>query len=76
MKSIDPVFKYSGIAAAVVYIALTFVSHLYNTALNPINNWLSDYGSPQLNPSGYTFYNLGCILAALFLAILISSMIG
>lgn len=69
MKNINSVFKYAGIAAAVVYIALTFVSHLSNTAINPINNWLSDYGSPNLNPSGYIFYNLGCILTALLLAV-------
>lgn len=69
MKNINPAFKYSAVAAAVVYITLTFVSHLYNTALNPINNWPSDYGSPKLNPSGYIFYNLGCILAALLLAV-------
>lgn len=72
MKKFDSVFKYSGIFAAVAYIAFTFISHLFNTTLNPINNWLSDYGSPFINPSGYKYYNLGYILVALLLAVFLS----
>lgn len=69
MKRFNPIFKYAGIAAAAVYIVFTFISHLFNTALTPVSDWLSNYGSPVLNPSGALFYNLGCILTATILAV-------
>ena len=69
MKSFYPIYRYAGIAAAAVYIGFTFTSHLFNTALTPMTDWLSNYGSPVLNPSGAWLYNLGCILTAMILAV-------
>lgn len=69
MKKYNPLLKYAGAAAAAVYVIFTFVSHLFNTAINPLVNWLSDYGNPNLNPSGALFYNLGCILTASLLVL-------
>ena len=69
MNRFNPIFKYAGIVAAAVYIVFTYISHLFNTALTPMTDWLSNYGSPVLNPSGALFYNLGCILTATILAV-------
>lgn len=68
--------KFAGIAAAAVYIAMTLLSHLHNKAIGPITNWLSDYGSPQINPSGAIFYNAGCIITAALLAVFYTGMIS
>lgn len=69
MKRIHSIFRYAGIMAIPVYIALTFVSHLHNQAINPLEYWLSDYGNPIANPDGAVFYNTGCVIAALLLAV-------
>jgi hypothetical protein len=69
LKRFNPILKYAGIAAAAVYIVFTFISHLFNTVLTPTTDWLSNYGSPVLNPSGALFYNLGCILTATILVV-------
>lgn len=63
------VFKFSGIAAIPVYIVFTLISHLHSPSMGPFKNWLSDYGSPLKNPSGAFYYNLGCIIAAVLLAV-------
>lgn len=69
------IFRFSGIAAIPVYIGFTFVAHLQNPAMGPFKNWLSDYGSPMQNPSGAFYYNLGCIIAAVLLAVFYAGMI-
>ncbi len=63
------VFKYIGSAAIPVYAAFTFISHLYNKRINPLCNWLSDYGNPLVNPHGAVYYNNGCRATALLLAV-------
>lgn len=68
------VFKYAGIAAAAAYIVMTLVSALQSTGLGPLRNWLSDYGSPSINPGGAAFYNIGCVAAAVLLAAFYLSM--
>jgi hypothetical protein len=69
MKKSSLIFKYAGVACIPVYIALTFAAHLNNRQLSPMENWLSDYGNPLLNPGGAIFYNAGCVLTALMLAV-------
>ncbi len=75
MKKSSFIFKYAGVACIPVYSAFTFASHLNNKQLGPMENWLSDYGNPLLNPGGAGFYNAGCILTALMLAIFYIGMV-
>lgn len=65
----NKVLKFAGIAAIPVYVIFTFISHLQSPAMGPFKNWLSDYGSAALNPSGAMLYIIGCVLAALLLAL-------
>jgi hypothetical protein len=74
MKRFDPILKYAGVTAAVIYVVFTFLSHLSNTAISPMTDWLSNYGSPILNPSGAFLYNLGCISTAAALAVFYTGM--
>lgn len=76
MKKSSFLFKYAGIACIPVYIVFTFAAHLNNRQLNPMENWLSDYGNPLLNPGGAAFYNVGCVLTALLLAVFYIGMIS
>ena len=74
MKKSYVIFKFAGAAAIPVYILFTVISHLFNTAITPASNWLSDYGNPTLNPEGALFYNMGCIITAVLLAIFYTGM--
>lgn len=67
--SINAIFKYAGVMGIPIYVIFTFISHLYNTEINPLTNWLSDFGNPLKNPSGALFYNMGCIIVALLLSV-------
>ena len=69
MKYTNIVFKYAGVLCIPVYIVFTFISHLYNTEMNPLTNWLSDFGNPFINPSGALVYNMGCIIIAALLVV-------
>lgn len=57
-----------------VYLIFTFISHLHKRDINPVANWLSDYGNPFLNPSGALLYNMGCIIVAVLLAVFYAGM--
>jgi hypothetical membrane protein len=76
MRSIFRMLKYAGAAAAAVYIVMTLVSALQSSGMGPLRNWLSDYGSPFLNPGGAVIYNAGCIATALLLAAFYIGMTG
>ena len=69
MKYENIVFKYAGVVCIPIYIVFTFISHLYNTEMNPLTNWLSDFGNPVENPSGALVYNMGCIIIAALLVV-------
>ena len=75
MRLVNCIFKYAGVAAIPVYITFTYVSHTHNRQINPLEFWLSDYGNPLLNPSGSMFYNTGCVITALLLALFYSGML-
>ena len=61
---------FAGIAAVAVYAALALVAFLeYPEPFGPLTNWLSDLGNPQVSPSGALFYNLGCALSSIVLAV-------
>lgn len=61
--------KYAGMMAIPVYIVFTFISYSHNTGINPLEHWLSDYGNPLVNPGGAVFYNTGCSITAILLAV-------
>lgn len=69
MKNVNKIFKYAGVICIPLYVIFTFISHLYNTKINPVTNWLSDFGNPIENPSGAVFYNMGCIVVAIMLVV-------
>lgn len=69
MKNVNKIFKYAGVVCIPLYVIFTFISHLYNTKINPVANWLSDFGNPVENPSGALFYNMGCIVVAIMLVV-------
>jgi hypothetical membrane protein len=59
---------YSGIAAIVVYVLCTLAAaYQYPVHFNPFDNWISDLGSYEKNPSGAIIYNVGAGLAGLLL---------
>lgn len=70
MKSRFPICFYSGLPAAVIYVAFTLLAYIqYPLPFSPLRNWLSDLGNQMDNPQGATFYQTGAILAALFQAV-------
>jgi hypothetical protein len=59
-----------GILAILLYLILTLTAFLfYAGAYSPMTNWLSDLGNPRTNPSGWIYYNSGCIITSLFLVL-------
>jgi hypothetical protein len=60
--------SFVGLCAIVCYLvfALLAFAH-YSLPYSPLNNWLSDLGNPDLNPSGALFYNIGIVATAVAL---------
>ena len=51
------------ILGIVIFFIFTLASRtLYNGPYSPFNNWLSDLGNSSKNPSGYIYFDIGCIL--------------
>ena len=74
MKIRIPVCFISAILSAITYgIFATLAYTKYPLPLSPFRNWLSDLGNQIVNPQGASFYNIGMILCALFLAIWFTS---
>ena len=48
-----------------VVFSLLAVSH-FPGSFTPLNHWLSDLGSNELNPAGSVFYNIGIISGGIF----------
>lgn len=58
-----PISTISGIMAIIIFCALVLASmSLYPQGFSPVDNWISDLGNPNLNPSGATFFNGACII--------------
>ena len=58
----------TGILAIIIFCIFTFTAvALFPTHYSPINNWLSDLGNSNFNPTGSLFFNLGCIITGLIL---------
>ncbi|MEM2118021.1 MAG: hypothetical protein QW386_03255 [Candidatus Bathyarchaeia archaeon] len=63
-----PMSCIAGIAVIVLYCIFTFSSWaLFPTPYNPVDNWLSDLGNSNYNPSGAILYNIGCVLTGIAL---------
>lgn len=57
-----------GILAIIIFCIFTFTAvALFPPGYTPVNNWLSDLGNQNLNPNGFIFFNIGCILTGLIL---------
>lgn len=58
----------AGILAIIIFCIFTFTAFaLFPAGYTPVNNWLSDLGNQNLNPDGFIFFNIGCILTGLIL---------
>jgi hypothetical membrane protein len=68
-----PLTSIGGFLVIMIFLICTFTSSmLYSGSYSPLNNWLSDLGNSKYNPTGYIFFNIGCILSglAMILAVL------
>lgn len=63
-----PLTFVGGIVAVVAYLGCTLVSYLrFPGPFGPLDNWLSDLGNAELNPSGALVYNVGVTLTGVAL---------
>ena len=59
---------FAGILLVVIYLAFALLAKAsFPGRYSPLQNWLSDLGSFQLNPKGALFYNLGIVLVGALL---------
>ncbi len=66
----------SSVFLVAIYLLLSFIAFInLSTRYSPLENWLSDLGSVQLNPNGAIFYNLGIIFTGIILLIFFSSLV-
>ncbi len=66
----------SSIFLVTIYLLLSFIAFInLSTSYSPLENWLSDLGSNQLNPQGALFYNLGIIFTGIILLVFFSSLV-
>ncbi|AKB53056.1 MULTISPECIES: DUF998 domain-containing protein [Methanosarcina] len=61
----------SFLAILIFLISLYASSQLYNGSYSILNNWISDLGNSTKNPTGYIYFDIGCILTGI--AIIISA---
>lgn len=60
----------SGLLIVLLYSVFTLLALTkFKGVFSPSQNWLSDLGSPALNPRGYFFYNTGIVLTGILLII-------
>jgi hypothetical membrane protein len=62
--------------ALVILLFCTFTlasAARYPGPFSPMDNWLSDLGTATKNPSGYVYFNTGCILTGVCLLLLVFS---
>jgi Protein of unknown function (DUF998) len=60
----------TGALAIVAYVTLAAASYAsYPTAFSPLDNWLSDLGNTDLNPSGSLLYRLDAVVIGILLAL-------
>lgn len=70
-----PLSAIGGVLVTVIFYAFTLASiALYPVPFSPMDNWLSDLGNANLNPSGDIFFNAGCILTGLAMLVLMAGL--
>ena len=64
----QPVSFIAGLLVTLFYLSFALLAFWHFPGIySPLSNWLSDLGSPKLNPQGAIFYNLGIIATGLLL---------
>ncbi len=67
---------FSSVSIVACYLLLSLLAYInLTTRYSPLENWLSDLGSHQLNPKGAIFYNLGIILTGIILLVFFMSLV-
>jgi hypothetical membrane protein len=67
---------FSSVFIVACYLLFSLLAFLnLPTHYSPMDNWLSDLGSYQLNPKGAIFYNLGIILTGVILLFFFGSLV-
>ncbi len=70
-----PLATIGGVLVILLFCMFTLASAVrYPGPFSPVDNWLSDLGTAAKNPSGYAYFNTGCILTGVCLLLLISGM--
>ncbi len=70
-----PLATIGGTLAILIFCAFTLASAArYPGPFSPMDNWLSDLGTASKNPIGYAYFNMGCILTAVSLLLLMAGM--
>lgn len=65
-----PLTSVGGFLVIIIFlISILASSVLYNGPYSPLNNWLSDLGNAKNNPTGYLYFDVGCILTGLAIVI-------
>jgi len=68
MKKTYPLNIVLGLFVVICYVTCTILAFTrFPLPYSPFNNWLSDLGNPDVNPTGAGFYNAGIVLAGLAL---------
>jgi hypothetical membrane protein len=56
----------SSLLLVFIYVLCTLLALIkFPAAYSPLTNWLSDLGSPAVNPQGWFFYNIGITCAGI-----------
>ena len=68
MKKDYPLNIVFGLFIVICYVTCAILAFTrFPLPYSPFNNWLSDLGNPDVNPTGAGFYNTGIVLAGLAL---------
>ena len=68
MRKDRPVSFIASLLLILCYLSFSLLALWHFPGIySPLSNWLSDLGSPTLNPEGAIFYNLGIIVTGLLL---------
>jgi hypothetical membrane protein len=65
-----PVTSIVAVIAIVFFCTFLLLSIAsFPPGFSPLDNWMSDLGNPELNPSGYAYFNWGCMITGVLLII-------